>query len=62
VRTPTPSETPDALLERILEESRAALEAQLGAQLLAAYAVRWYWDGFKLVSEPVSAEEIFDGP
>jgi hypothetical protein len=51
---------PDAA--RLLAKGLADLRAQLCPDLLAAYAVRWYWDGFKLVGEPVTVEEFRDAP
>lgn len=54
-RTPTPSDH----IERLLDHGVAQMEAQMG-DLLAAYAVRWYWDGCKLVAEPLTYEEVHD--
>jgi hypothetical protein len=40
------------VLDRLLDVGEDQLRAQLGAAL-AGYAVKWYWDGSKLVARTV---------
>lgn len=40
------------MIDRLIEEGEEQIRAQLGAAL-AGYAVRWYWDGSKLVARTV---------
>jgi hypothetical protein len=49
-------------MQRLLDLATADLVAQMDASLLQAYAVRWQWDGTRLIGTPVTYEEIHDAP